>query len=275
MEDGRPEDRNKEKKEAAKKVVRGAMQMIGGFVPIPAVSGFLSAAASAWSENDQERVNSFFKHWLQMLADEMREKEKTIVEIIARLDLHDEEIAKRLESSEYQSLLKKTFREWSAAESEEKRKFIRNILANAAATKIVSDDIVRLFLDWLKTYSSFHFQVIGAIYNQNGITRGGVWDRLGKQPVQENSADADLFKLLFRDLSTGGIIRQHKETDGMGNFIVKTDRRTKSDYSNKIAKSAFDETEPYELTQLGIQFVHYAMTDLPVRIAAPNDGDFS
>ena len=53
-----------------------------------------------------------------MLEDELREKENTILEIMARLDIRDEKIAKRLESKEYQSLLKKTFREWSGAESE-------------------------------------------------------------------------------------------------------------------------------------------------------------
>ena len=31
-------------------------------------------------------------------------------------------------------------------------------------------------------------------------------------------------------------------------------------------KSAFDEDELYVLTELGRQFIHYAMTDLPIRI---------
>jgi hypothetical protein len=31
--------------------------------------------------------------------------------------------------------------------------------------------------------------------------------------------------------------------------------------------SAFDDEDQYELTELGQQFVHYAMTDLPTRIA--------
>ncbi len=30
--------------------------------------------------------------------------------------------------------------------------------------------------------------------------------------------------------------------------------------------SAFDNQEQYELTELGQQFVHYAMTDLPIKI---------
>ncbi len=31
-------------------------------------------------------------------------------------------------------------------------------------------------------------------------------------------------------------------------------------------ESAFEDTKGYELTVLGQQFVHYAMTDLPIRI---------
>src|SRR5690606_38183391 len=94
----------------APKVIRGAMQVISGVVPF--AGGLISAAAGYWSENEQERVNKFFQQWLKMLEDEIREKERTILEMMTRLDIHDEEIAKRLESKEYQSLLKKTFREW-------------------------------------------------------------------------------------------------------------------------------------------------------------------
>jgi hypothetical protein len=35
-------------------------------------------------------------------------------------------------------------------------------------------------------------------------------------------------------------------------------------------KSAFDDEEEYELTSLGQQFVHYAMTDVPPKIEFKN-----
>jgi len=248
----------------ASKVGRVILQIAGGAVPF--AGGLLSAAAGTWSEKEQERVNHFFKEWLKMLEDEIKEKEQTILEIMGRLDMHDEKIADRIESKEYQSLLKKTFREWAGAESEDKRAYIRNILSNAAATDITSDDVVRLFIDWIKNYSELHFHVIGAIYNNNGITRGEIWSKLGKPVVREDSADADLYKLLFRDLSTGGVIRQHKETDYYGNFVPKTPSRRPSGSGPKPITSAFDNEESYELTELGKQFVHYAMTDLPLKI---------
>ncbi|PIP27749.1 MAG: hypothetical protein COX30_00280 [Candidatus Moranbacteria bacterium CG23_combo_of_CG06-09_8_20_14_all_39_10] len=251
---------------ATPKVIRGALQIVGGAVPF--AGGLLSAAAGAWSESEQERVNKFLRHWIKMLEDEIKEKEKTILEIMVRLNIHDEEIAKRLESKEYQSLLKKTFREWSGAESDDKRIYIRNILANAAASSVTIDEVIRLFIDWLKMYSELHFKVIAVIYKHgtNGVSRGGAWSDLGKVEVAENSADADLFKLLFRDLSTGGVIRQHREVDYYGNFVPKTSQRRQKGSGPRPITSAFDDEDSYELTELGKQFVHYAMTDLPLKI---------
>ena len=248
----------------AAKVSRAALQVIGGVVPF--AGGVLSAIAGAWSENEQEKVNRFFEHWVRMLQDELKEKEQTIIEIMARLDLQNEAISQRVESKEYQSLVKKTFREWSGAESEVKRTYIRNILANAAASRVSSDDVIRLYIDWINKYSEMHFEVIAAIYNTRGITRRQVWQAIGKGIVREDSADADLYKLIYRDLSTGGIIRQHRETDYNGNFIPKQSSRRPSGSGPKPAVSAFDHEEQYELTELGQQFIHYAMSDLPLKI---------
>lgn len=247
------------------KVSRGALQAVGGAIPF--AGGVFSAIAGTWSEGEQEKINRFFEDWVRMLQDELSEKENTILEIMARLDLQDEVISDRISSSEYQSLVKKTFREWSGAESEDKRIYIRNILSNAAATSISSDDVVRMYIDWINQYSELHFKVIGAIYNSEGITRGEIWRKIGKGHVREDSADADLYKLLIRDLSTGGIIRQHREVDRFGNFVQKapSKRRTKGS-GPKPPVSAFDESEGYDLTGLGKQFVHYAMSELPLKI---------
>lgn len=202
-----------------------------------------------------------------MLEDEIKEKEKTILEVMMRLDIHDEKIAARLESKEYQSLLKKTFREWAGAESDEKRTYIRNILANAASTDISSDDVVRLFIDWIKTYSELHFQVIAAIYNSGGISRGEIWEKLGKKAVREDSADADLYRLLFSDLSLGRIVRQQAEVTSDGHFLKDRPQKRPKGYSaSREKRSAFDKEEKYVLTGLGQQFVHYAMTDLPPKL---------
>ncbi|WP_036263118.1 hypothetical protein [Methylocapsa aurea] len=243
---------------------RAVLNAAGGAIPF--IGGILAASAGAWSEQEQEKINSFFEHWLKMMQDDMAEKAQTILEIMARIDMNDEETAERVAGPQYQSLIRKAFRDWAGAESEQKREFIRNILSHAADAKITSDDVVRLFLQWITMYSELHFAVIASIYNDAGVTRARIWEKVGKEDVREDSAEADLFKLLIRDLSTGSIVRQHREKDYAGNFLRKSAQRGPRGTASRTAKSAFDDLEGYELTELGQQFVHYAMTDLPVRI---------
>lgn len=269
MDEEIPDDSNQECKlpsgKGWEKLARGGIQAVGGVIPF--ASGLFSAAASYWSESEQQRINDFLHAWVKMLEDELREKQATIVEIVSRLDMHDEQIAERVKSHEYQSLVKKAFRNWAGAESDKKREYIRNILSNAASTNLTSDDVISLFLDWLNTYSEFHFAVIGDIYKNPGATRRDVWQRIGKGKPRENSAEADLYKLLFRDLSTGGVVRQHRETDYAGNFLTKPQpKKARVGPNNRPMKSAFDDQEAYELTALGQQFVHYAMTEIPTKI---------
>jgi len=264
MDENNKTENDLEKPESGKsrRLTRAGLHAVGGMIPL--IGGLLTSAASYWAEGDQERVNKFLENWLKMIDEELREKERTILEIAARVDMQDEPTVERLQSDEYQSLLKKAFREWSNIESEQKRLLVRNILANAASTDITSDDVVRLFLAWIAQYSDLHFLVISTIYNSGGISRGEIWRRMDKDPVREDSAEADLYKLIFRDLSTGGIVRQHRETDYQGNFIKKRPSRRSN---SGVLKSAFDEEEMYELTELGKQFVHYALTDLTPKIS--------
>ncbi len=233
---------------------------------LPFVGNMLAAASGSWSREEQEYVNNVFRQWLEMLQDELAEKGKTIIDIMSRLDMNDENIRKRVESDEYQDILKKSFRGWSKIDSRSKREKIRNLLANAAASHTTSDDVVKLFVDWINLYSDFHFEVIGEIFRNQNITRAQIWNNLGRPSVREDSADADLYKLLIRDLSMGGVIRQERATDGYGNFIRKQPVRRPSGSNDNRVKSAFDNEEEYVLTELGRQFVHYAMNEIVPRI---------
>src|ERR1700690_1083760 len=104
------------------RAIRAVLNAAGGAIPF--VGGVLSAASGAWSEKEQEKINSFFEHWLKMLQEEMAEKAQTILEIMARLDMNDEKTAERVASPEYQALIRKAFRDWAGAESENKRTLI-------------------------------------------------------------------------------------------------------------------------------------------------------
>ncbi|HLY66821.1 MAG TPA: hypothetical protein VKU60_14905, partial [Chloroflexota bacterium] len=74
----------------------------------------------------------------------------------------------------------------------------------------------------------------------------------------------------IRDLSTGGVIRQPRETDAYGRFRKKTSPPRRSSGAG-VMESAFEDTKQYVLTELGKQFVHYTMTELVTRLDAPNN----
>ncbi len=246
------------------KIARFVLSLLSG---TPFVGGAFSGAAGAWSEAEQDFFNKIAASWMRMQQDEIREIAATVAEVLSRLDLNDEEVRKRLESPEYLQLLKKCFRDWSAAESEQKRILVRNLLTNAAVNKICTDDVVRMFVQWIADYSEMHFKVIRFVYKNPGCTRNEIWMAVHGLVVKEDSAEADMFKLLIRDLSTGSVIRQHREKDYFGNWIKKT-RQPRRGQPSQTLKSAFDGEEEYELTELGKQFVRYSMDEVMPRIAA-------
>lgn len=162
------------------KTRRAVLNTLGA---VPFAGGLFSAMAGYWGEQEEAKANEFLRNWISMIQDEIKEKEKTIIKIMSRVDMHDKAIQERITSDGFQSLLKKSFRELPAAESEEKRVLLRNLLSNAAASQVSSDDVVRLFLDWLNTYSPFHFEVMAAVYNSQGISRGQIWEKVGRERV--------------------------------------------------------------------------------------------
>lgn len=234
--------------------------------------GAIGGALNFGSEKDQRRVNEIIHMWLKAQADELQEIGKTMFEVMEKLDLEDERVRQRIESPEYLRLIKKCFRDWSAAESEEKRQLITQLLINAAGAHITTDDTVSLFVNWIDTYSEGHFKVVRAIYNHAGSTRKDVWLRMNPGASEsafprEDSPEADLFKLYVQDLTMGHIIRQHRPTDYMGNFIPQPRARRETGRGNTYT-SAFDDAKQYELTQLGEQFVHYTMSDATKKLGS-------
>lgn len=234
---------------------------------IPVIGGAIAGASGTWSESEQNHFNKVFAAWLKLQEDEIREIGTTIMEVMSRLDLNDENIRRRLESPEYLQIIKKCFRDWSAAESEEKRLLVRNLLVNAAAISICPDDVIRLFVRWIETYSELHFRVLRCVYKNPGCTRGDIWREVGGDRVREDSSEADLFKLLIFDLSTGHLVRQHRPKDYYGNFI-KQPPKAKTGSPSGTLTSAFDDAKAYELTELGVQFVRYTMEGVMPKLGA-------
>jgi hypothetical protein len=233
---------------------------------IPWLGGFLAARIAYKEEGGQLEVNRLNKEWMAEHENRFLTLGEDLATLTARLETLGDSVAEQVESDAYLALVRKAFRVYDQADTSDKRKFVCRLLANAAATSLTEDDIIRLLLDWLEHFHEAHFMVIREIYQRPGATRGEMWSRIKGPMPREDSAEADLFKLLIRDLSTGGIIRQHRDKDYYGNFVKKQRPKGPRGSATATMKSAFDDEEEYELTELGRQFVHYVFTEIVQRL---------
>lgn len=232
---------------------------------IPWVGGVLAAGATFKTGEAGDRQDTLRNQWLAEHHKKLNLLQATLEEVFQRIESLGDEVQERLESEEYLTLVRKAFREWDEADTQEKRKLLVQLITNAAGTRICSDDILRLFLDWIETYHEAHFAVIREIHQRPGPTRYDIWQAVyGETVPRDDSAEADLYKMLISDLSTGHVIRQSREVDAAGRFRKKTSpaRRT----STGTLESAFEDTKQYVLTELGKQFVHYTMNELVSRL---------
>jgi hypothetical protein len=282
-----PDDRQNPSEHAIVEALRGELaksapsrrrRVIEKFVlaalgSIPWVGGFLSAAASYKAEEASIRQDSLQTQWLEEHQEKLMKLKATLEEIQRRFDNLGESIDERLQSNEYLGLVRKAFRAWDEADTEEKRHYTANLIVNAAGSRICSDDVVRLFLDWLELYHEAHFAVIREIFQNPGSSRFEIWTALyGDTLPREDSAEADLFKLLVRDLSTGGVVRQERDINSLGQFVRKTPERRRRGGAPTTMESAFEDSKPYVLTELGKQFVHYTMSEVVARIGEHSGG---
>lgn len=234
---------------------------------IPWVGGFISAAVSLKTEEGEVRTDNLQTRWLEEHARKIDDLMRVLADITQRFETLGSQIDERITSEEYLALVRRAFRVWDRADTEEKRRYVGNLVTNAAGTRLCSDDVVRLFIDWLDLYHEAHFAVIQEIYKSPGSTRYEIWSDLYGELPREDSAEADLFKLLIRDLSTGGVVRQERDTNQYGQFIRKRPMRRRGTAPTTM-ESAFEDTKPYVLTGLGGQFVHYTMNEVVPRIGS-------
>ena len=237
---------------------------------IPWVGGVLSAAEGFRTDEGNLRLNRLQTQWLEEHQRKIGALAKTLQEIGNRLTDLGSEIEERIQSEEYLALVRKAFRIWDESDTEEKRRLLANVLTNAAGTKLCSDDIVRIFLDWIRMYNEVHFAVMKEVYKNPGSTRYDIWVSLyGENTPREDSSQADLFRYLIRELNTGGVIRQPRETNAAGQYMRKRPQRRSPGHAPTTMESTFEDTKPYVLTELGKEFVHYTMNEVVKRISDP------
>jgi len=236
---------------------------------VPWVGGFISAAASLKTDQRGIEKDSLQTRWLEEHSKKMDRLSTALSTIAERFDNIGETIDERIQSEEYLSLVRSAFRAWDRAETDDKRRYIANLVTNAAGARICSDDVLRLFVDWLSLYHEVHFAVVREIYKSPGATRYEIWEALYGLPARDDSAEADLYRMIIRDLSTGGVIRQERETTPGGRFMRKRLVRNRGPAVGTM-ESAFEDSKQYVLTELGKQFVHYTMNEVARRLEGDN-----
>ncbi len=251
-----------------KKYIRFIMAALGSIPWVGSYLSILGAVAGLSAEFDQDKVNGLLKLWIEEHKPKLEELGRTLDEIFSRLNNFGEEVQQRIESPEYLALVRKAFRSWDEADTEDKRQMLKKLIMNAGATALCTDDLVRLFIKWIDEYHEAHFSVIKEIYKSSGITRGQIWDRSHTQRPREDAAEADLFRYLIRDLSTGGVIRQNRETTYDGQFVKQKPSHHVKGTVSSVMESAFEDTKPYVLTELGKEFVHYVLNEVVPRVEA-------
>ncbi len=232
---------------------------------IPWVGGFLSAAADFKFEENDLREDNLQTQWLEEHTKKLAQLSETLNYITSRFETLGDQIDERIQSEQYLDVVRKAFRAWDGADTDEKRKYIANLITNAGGTRLTSDDVIRLFIDWLGIYHEAHLAVIREIYQNPGSTRYDIWESIYDNFPREDSAEADLYRMLIRDLSIGGVIRQERATTSDGKFLKKPRIKNRV-FTPTTMESSFDDTKPYILTELGKQFVHYAMSEVVHRI---------
>lgn len=235
---------------------------------IPWVGGFLSAAASYKTEEGALHQDSLQTQWLEEHQTKIVDLYSTLQEIQNRFDGIGDSIQERIQSKDYLALVRKAFRIWDRADTDEKRKYAANVVVNSAGTRVCSDDVVRLFLDWLDLFHEAHFAIIKEVFDNPGSTRFDIWSGIYGETPTDDSAEADLYRLLISDLNIGRVLRQERDVNQLGQFVRKRPPRQKRASAPTTLESAFEDTKPYVLTELGKQFVHYTMNEVVERLGS-------
>lgn len=236
---------------------------------IPWVGSILTAMASLHYDKDEVERDTLQTRWLEEHTNKLNRLEDTLQYIAQRFNSIGIEITDRIQSEDYLNLVRRAFRVWDRADTDEKRKYVADLITNSISTSLTSDDVLRLFIDWLDSYHEAHFAIIREIYQNPSTTRYEIWEAIHGELPREDSAEADLYRMLIRDLSTGGVIRQTREVTPDGQFLRRA-RRNHLNSTSPTMESSFEDTKPYVLTALGEQFVHYSMTEVVPRISRNN-----
>ena len=243
--------------------------MLAALSSIPWVGILVTAVKDIKADDDADRQNYLLKLWVEQHQRKLMELGQMFQEVQSRFENFGNEIDARIGSDAYFALVRKAFRVWDQSDTEEKRRMVGNIVINAGSTRACADDVIRLFIDWTELYNEVHFAVVREIFHNPGSSRFEIWSSIYGELPREDSEEADLFKFIIRDLSTGGVIRQERGVNSLGQFVRKKPIRKRG--TPTTLESAFEDSKPYVLTHLGRSFVHYTMNEAVTRLSGESE----
>jgi hypothetical protein len=102
---------------------------------IPWLGGVISAAASYSAVESEVQRQDLLREWLQEHHEKLQQLRLTLERMVVRLEGFGQEVEERITSEAYLTLVRKTFREWDVADTEEKRRFLVQLITNAGGHK--------------------------------------------------------------------------------------------------------------------------------------------
>src|SRR5262245_16598538 len=99
---------------------------------IPWVGGFMSAAADYKFDGPDRRADDRRTQWLEQHAKKIDQLRQAIDDILKRFEAIGPQVDERIQTDEYLALVRRAFRAWDKADTEQKRQYVGNVVANAA-----------------------------------------------------------------------------------------------------------------------------------------------
>ncbi len=101
---------------------------------VPWVGSLLNAVQAFKEEGSQIKTDAIQRQWLEEHKIKFQNLARDLSEITRRLESVGEDIQDRIESEEYLALVRKAFRIWDQSDTDQKREYVRRLIANAGAT---------------------------------------------------------------------------------------------------------------------------------------------
>ncbi len=92
------------------------------------VGGFIAAAISLKTEESGIRQDNLQNQWLEEHTKKMGRLAQSLNEVAQRFENLGEQIDERIQSDEYLDVVRKAFRAWDHADTDEKRRFVGSIV---------------------------------------------------------------------------------------------------------------------------------------------------